>query len=242
MVTLEELRLLDNVKFDILKMVEQLRKHITYKYCRYATLKDHYDNIVLMNDGCYDTGVVKKSLFYFECCYFGDDSLHRSALELLAYLLENYKSEFFICQRIVNNYMHKRNRLRKFITKMLENDCIYLTCTFTDDVLDNTSADTRRVYIRRFLGKFKTNAVANIDFGDENEREHYHAIIELPFINHTEYKYGNLDIERVINNGVSQNKLSTYIVKLTYHALKDSTKNKSNLIYIHKKCSATTKS
>ena len=235
MVTLEELQLLDNVKFDILKMVEQLRKHITYKYCRYATFNDDNNNIILMNDVCYDTEIVNRKLFYFECSYFGDESLHRCALELLAYLLENYKVEFFICQRIVNNYMHKRTRLRKFITEMLKNDCLYLTCTFTEDVLNNTSVDTRRVYIRRFLSKFKTNAVANIDFGDKKEREHYHAIIELPFINHTDYKYGNLDFERVTNNGVSQNKLSTYITKLTYHALKDSTKNKSSLIYIHKK-------
>lgn len=236
MVTLEELQLLDNVKFDILKMVEQLRKHITYKYCRHATPEDNPLNCVYMKNGFKSANILLTyTYFYVECSYFGDDSLHRPALELLAYLLENYKAEFLICQRIVNNYMHKRTRLRKFITEMLKKDCLYLTCTFTEDVLNNTSADTRRVYIRRFLSKFKTNAVANIDFGDEKEREHYHAIIELPFINHTEYKYGNLHIERVVNNGVSQNKLSTYITKLTYHALKVSTKNKSSLIYIHKK-------
>lgn len=54
----------------------------------------------------------------------------------------------------------------------------FLTLTFNDSFFDRgTSEDTRRKYIRRFLKEQCQEYVANVDYGDKNGREHFHAIV-----------------------------------------------------------------
>lgn len=115
-------------------------------------------------------------------------------------------------------------RLKQRITYMLENgSCQFLTLTFTDDVLAKTSEDTRRQYVRRFLSSFSNEFVANIDFGKENGREHYHALIMTDKrIKYTDWKCGNCDGQRVYNNNTTA--MAKYISKLTNHAIKETTK------------------
>lgn len=114
-------------------------------------------------------------------------------------------------------------RLKNRISSLLEQPCLFLTLTFTDEVLANTSKDTRRQYVRRYLQQFGSY-VGNIDYGKEHDREHYHAILQYDGkLDHNEWqeKCGNIDFQRVKNpNSVA---MSKYISKLTNHAIKETT-------------------
>lgn len=117
----------------------------------------------------------------------------------------------------------KRNRLSCRIAKMLKNPCVFLTFTFRDDVLDSTSEETRRKYVIRALKQMASVYVANIDYGAKNEREHYHAIVQVDSVSNKLWSYGALNFEK-IRSSSDDKILAKYIVKLTNHAIKETTK------------------
>lgn len=146
--------------------------------------------------------------------------------------------------RKINKAQYLRSkRLKDRITDMLtKGHCIFATFNFNDDVLNNTTQDTRRQYVRRYLKGFNCLYVANIDFGSDKEyidrhgntrkgtsREHYHALIcidKLPM----NWQYGFQYLEHVRLSSKTDVKLSKYISKLTNHAIKETTK-RSCVIY-----------
>ena len=125
--------------------------------------------------------------------------------------------------RLYENYRKRNQRLRKRISNIIDCDSLFLTFTFTDDVLNSTSQDTRQIYVRRFLKSISKNYVANVDFGKENGREHYHAVcLVSEKVDYTSWKYGALNGERVRKNS-SPLALAKYVNKLVYHATKETT-------------------
>lgn len=132
------------------------------------------------------------------------------------------------CQQIDHNKYKRTTRLRKRISDMMANyQCYFITMTFTDEVLANTAEETRRQYVRRTLQRFSTEYVANIDYGTDNGREHYHALTNAPI---ESWGYGFFNVKKVANCETSLTKIPVYITKLTHHALKHTTKG-SRLIY-----------
>lgn len=128
------------------------------------------------------------------------------------------------------NYRNRVKRARKKIETILSlGPCIFLTLTFTDKVLETTSQETRKKYIKRFLHTISSNYVANIDFGKQNGREHYHAIVQTDRVDFTTWHYGAINGKKItfVENPI---KLAKYIVKLANHALKLTTKG-FKLIY-----------
>lgn len=123
----------------------------------------------------------------------------------------------------------RRSRLRKRITAMLYEPCVFLTLTFSDESLSSTSAKTRRTAVQRYLKSCDCAYVGNIDFGSDNGREHYHAVVGAPEVDLTAWKYGFAYAER-INRPRSSERLSRYICKLVNHAVKD-TAGRNALIY-----------
>lgn len=137
-----------------------------------------------------------------------------------------------IYARRANNIIRKRcQRLRSVLEKMFNiGNCIFVTLTFRDDVLDSTSAETRRRYVTRTMKTMSNVYVANIDYGELNEREHYHGIVVSDKIDFTLWDYGWIFAERCIDSQQSIDKLSQYIDKFVNHALKQGTKRR-NVIY-----------
>ncbi len=128
--------------------------------------------------------------------------------------------------RVNDASYHRTKRLKDRIQKMInKGNCLFLTLTFTNDVLDSTNQETRKKYIKRFLKSNSNYYVANIDYGTKNEREHYHAVIVCDKVNHKDWPYGNLDFKRVRTNQDDSNvKMAKYITKLTNHAIKETCK------------------
>lgn len=136
------------------------------------------------------------------------------------------------CHKIDHNKYKRATRLRNRVSSLIKSGQAYfITLTFRDDVLDNTTEDTRRKYVRRFLKEHSSEYVANIDYGKTTEREHYHAITNCNIEN---WPYGFSNSKPIAPNLESETKLPMYITKLTHHALKKTVKG-SSLIYSRKK-------
>lgn len=140
--------------------------------------------------------------------------------------------EWFECERINNAFSNRRKRLSKRINDMLDmGQCLFLTLTFTNDVFKHTTPETRRKYVSRYLKEYTNKYVANIDFGEKNGREHYHAVVLCDKIDISWWQSncGNIDFEKIIINENTCTKLSKYVAKLANHAIKETTKRNALL-------------
>lgn len=134
--------------------------------------------------------------------------------------LENWEE----ARRINHASRARIQRLKRRISAMLKNgECLFLTLTFTDEVLRKTTEDTRRQAVRRYLKSFGVPYVANIDYGKKNGREHYHAVIQTEHVDYSAYTYGAINGEK-IHSAEDYVKLSKYVAKLTNHAIKQTNK------------------
>ena len=172
--------------------------------------------------------------------------------ELSSFLYHKYDFDTIeLAIKAKNAHYQKISRLKKRIAYILTNapTSYFVTLTFSDEVLQSTSEQTRREYVRKFL---KANAngshyVANIDYGAKNGREHYHAVTNFPC---NAWKYGHQSSKAIMLYAplsakyddlpeeewkqkafeTTQKRLSKYTAKLGFHAIKETTKDAS-LIY-----------
>ena len=141
--------------------------------------------------------------------------------------------------RLLNSNNKRRVRCYDKIIWLFDNyDVVFFgTLTFKDQVLNNTTSETRRRYVSRYLKSISDCYVANIDFGDKeknpesNEREHYHCLLAIDK-EPSSWPYGFSKFKKVILKDDSATCLSKYIVKLSRHALKQTSNGKApRLIY-----------
>ena len=154
----------------------------------------------------------------------------------LAYTLEKkYPEDWKECIRIIHAHSERVSRLKDFIWDMVFNaDCLFLTFTFKDEAMNNTSDATRRQAVRRYLTELNVPYVANIDFGAKKHREHYHAVVGIDKVDYHLWKYGALNGLHIRNDikvdedgsitSETLEKLARYVAKLTNHAIKETTK------------------
>ena len=140
--------------------------------------------------------------------------------------------------KVANNLNHasyKRvARLKERIREAVESGSAYfLTITFNNETLSKTNEKTRRLYITRWLKSLTPFYVANIDYGEKNGREHYHAVITSDKRPPKTWSYGFIDILKVKTTETDTKRISKYISKLTNHAIKHTTKGK-RIIYSRK--------
>lgn len=139
-------------------------------------------------------------------------------------------------ESINNTRYHRIKKVKEKINDIVSSGrAIFLTITFSPHTMDITSEDTRRRYVSRFLKETCYCYVANQDFGEKNDREHYHAVVygKNGSVNLKKWIYGRIDAERVRNTKNDLGALARYVTKLTNHAVKDSASTK-RLIYSRK--------
>lgn len=174
-----------------------------------------------INDGIYNSIV------------FNEDIL--TSQELQDYCIKNNLEKEYKETIKINHASYKRTtRLKHRIEKMLLSGiCYFITLTFNDNVLNNTTAETRKKYVKNYLKEQSNVYVANIDFGSKNGREHYHSLL-IPLNNKIQpslwHKNGAINIKKVKANTTNPIKLAKYIAKLTNHAVKETTK-RTSIIY-----------
>ena len=138
----------------------------------------------------------------------------------------------------IRRYNTKR-RWKKYLQGMIQPyEYLYLvSLTFTDDVLNSTSAETRKKYIQRFLNDNTVDFFACADFGEEMGREHYHAICRIsnkqfvPYLRGKtifyevypfDYPYGFISIREISLNPQDAEKSLFYAFKSSLYAFKSS--------------------
>lgn len=195
--------------------------------------KPNYDlKAHVLNIGLYkDYRKIQKAYYNH---YFSANIANSYPIDVAIMLESMYRSEneeyWKECQRIYTATKCRKKRLNKRIGLMLQKPCIFVTLTFSEKTLTNTSEETRHSYVKRYLKEHANCYVANIDYGRAKEREHYHALIQLENLNCTDWhKYGGIKVERV-RSANDYKRLSTYIAKLTNHAMKE-TANRARIIY-----------
>lgn len=160
---------------------------------------------------------------------------------------------YLICERIYFNSRARAHRLFKKICAMFDGyeKVYFVTLTFSDGYLydgdgrQRNTSETRRQMIRRFLKQSCSVYVANKDFGEENNREHYHAICagfydpSILILSHDNngahtslagYDAGFANWERVGKDSSDARKIAKYISKLQNHAVKE-TASKERMIF-----------
>lgn len=146
------------------------------------------------------------------------------------------EAETKACEQMRNNATRQTKKIEdhvKFLMKQENTELYFMTFTFNEETLEKTTSDTRRQKIRRLL-KPCNDYILNIDYGTQNEREHYHAIVSLNQGTYTKtgqgrktkidlfnaYDYGFYSAEPIGKTEKDREKLSKYITKLTLHSVK----------------------
>lgn len=145
--------------------------------------------------------------------------------------------------KVEDSNRHKDWRLKRRIEKLFScGPCYFLTLTFDDRKLekigisltDISKENTKKLerYCREYLKKIGPYC-ANIDFGKQNERLHFHAVvlsyerIECGPENEWFKKFGAIKVEQIRKGKDDSFKLAKYINKLTNHAIKETVRNNS---------------
>jgi len=125
---------------------------------------------------------------------------------------------------------HKRaiwkmqHRIKERIKFMLTSDesAFFLTLTFDDSNLPSTEEETKtQDYIIKFMQDNNATAyVANTDYGKDNGRFHWHAVVQANNdMQHETWSYGAIHFQR-IKPGSLAIMLTRYLIKLQRHATK----------------------
>lgn len=128
---------------------------------------------------------------------------------------------------------NKSSRIKKRILYLLVHYNYVYFCTFTfNDKYINCCDKTKRNLIKKSLNSFSSDIkyILNVDYGDLNERQHYHGIIATNnssnLKDHLSFVYPSFSwTERIVTDKKSISKLSKYVNKLSNHCIKSSTHN-----------------
>lgn len=168
--------------------------------------------------------------------YKGDPTLKEEFLDCFG------EDVYHVCglNQVSRSRKAKRCRI-KVGRQILNGKAYFLTLTFKNEVLARTTEETRRQYVRKALKGISDTYVANIDYGKNTEREHYHAIVEplpghlatwkngkrfyqdMPDLRSWIKDYGFVTIEKIGSTEDDMKKVAKYTAKLSAHALKEST-------------------
>lgn len=160
------------------------------------------------------------------------------ALEMLEHILWHsypivyldYEISQRQAQRAVNARKASKRRVNKYIKNMsvCYDACYFVTLTFTDSVLESANERTRHRYVTRWLFENAHDYIGNVDYGHQNNREHYHAVVAFKSSDElVQWPYGFMNVKLIgstapcLSDGAHAQRLSGYILKLSNHAGKE---------------------
>lgn len=219
----------------------------------------------VLSDGSYERYVAYRRASFFadkERLTLGEvsDTTQNTLDEKMVDCAEFTELELIECERLYTNNRNRAKRLRRRIEKWSKYGYVYfVTLTFKDAVFDDTSEIWRRKLVGYYLKGLGAMYCANIDYGGQFGREHYHAIICVEKALQGEYqehkgnvlyncvefsewneKRGYTCIQGPIlatNDDDNKNplKIAKYTAKASNHALKETTRQ-HRLIYSRGSC------
>lgn len=190
----------------------------------------------VIENGIYSKYAMARRVSYLQSQ--GEETPFDNLNDFECFLSREYGERWFDivneCERIGNTSRQRIKRLKERVSALLsKGDCLFLTMTFNDNVLENTDKKTREKLVLDYLKSQSGDFIANIDFGKVNDREHYHAVIRCDKVDYTLWhKNGAVKGQKVALKGKCGYNIARYIDKLSLHALKDTT-FRNRLLYSH---------
>jgi hypothetical protein len=137
-------------------------------------------------------------------------------------LIENVYDE--VLDRHKRAIWKMQHRIKNRIDYMLTSNepAFFITLTFSDKFLPTLDEQFKTIdYVNDFMKLNNvTSFVANNDFGGENGRFHWHAVVQSQNdLSHVFWKYGAINFKRIPKTSLPL-KLSRYLIKLQRHAVK----------------------
>ena len=183
----------------------------------------------LITSGVYQLFLDTKKQFYLLKLDYNNEKTYLEIIPDIDIIKECFKIYRANRQRKYNNW----NEICKWYYAM-ENipsykkyKLVFGTLTFNDKTLSNTSERTRTRYVTKFLSDNTFHYIANIDFGEKNNREHYHFIAMVKNnIDMSKWSYGGNKIKNVPLSKKDVKSVKNYLLKLNNHSYKESTKQK----------------
>lgn len=152
-------------------------------------------------------------------------------IQALCQLLDEHFTEVeeIACGQLNAARRNRALRLRKYIEAMrLAFPKIYfVTLTFSDEFIDSKD-ETKRDHVKRCLHKYSPYYIANVDYGKQFGRLHYHCIT-TEFIKPKMWKFGSVKTKLIKDTPTDRVKVSKYAVKYSNHALKETNKTQKCL-------------
>lgn len=179
-----------------------------------------------------DNGLLEESKKLFSCIRNKSDFVNFTTGEiemdydtaLNIWWFYKYSKDFQDCLKIIHADNRRYNRLLSRILFFMNcGSCLFITLTFTDDVLENTTQETRRKYVRRFIKENSSMYIANIDYGAKTNREHYHGVIvksDPKFID--KWQYGYSSAKFICDRKDDKDRIARYMLKIANHFVKSS--------------------
>lgn len=164
--------------------------------------------------------------------YRGDSAKNNALNQIVWFSLPavypEWNAEAHEMTKAMENRKQAKKRTKRYLQGMYDsyNSLFFVTLTFNDECLKGTNEKTRHSYVSRFLNANFRDYYANVDYGTQNEREHYHAVVsdEITKQARIEWsRYGNVNFKRMRGSRNDVNRVGTYMRKLTNHANKLST-------------------
>lgn len=185
-----------------------------------------------------------------------EEEKSKNKSELIYELIKKYGIEFTLREinayiQINNNKRQKSCRLKNHISYYMQKEynMVFATFTFNEDTIKKDKK-YRKETITRTLNKNINiiDYIGNVDYGEENGREHYHYILilkkdfepktkintiiskkirkfnEVTNLN-IEYKYGFTTYELIGKKDKDRDKIKNYITKITLHGMKQKERN-----------------
>lgn len=138
-------------------------------------------------------------------------------------IFDNFWTEWSSVAKAKNAKKKQKQRVYARLATMAEcyDGMLFITLTFSDDVLNNTSHSTRKKYVLRFLEGAR-DYVGNVDYGKKNGREHYHIVTDSnETIKNADWNYGFSNKKTVHVGRNSQIAIGKYISKTANHSGKE---------------------
>lgn len=183
----------------------------------------------LITSGVYQLFLDTKKQFYLLNLDYNNEQNYLSIIPDIDAIKECFKIYRANRQRKYNNW----NEICKwyYAIKNLKTHkkykLVFGTLTFNDKTLKNTSERTRTRYITKFLSENTFHYIANIDFGEKNNREHYHFIAMIKEnIDLKKWSYGGNKIQNIPLKKKDIKSTKNYLLKLNNHSYKSSTRQK----------------
>lgn len=159
-----------------------------------------------------------------------------------------YDSDSFeLCRKFYLARQAKQRRLFKRISKFFNRGfAFFVTLTFDNYYLHALSFYSKREAVTSFFRSLNAFYIANVDYGKQNDRIHYHAFVVLEsvpdnvvvkkignriFYNISGWRYGFSSFAIINGSDTDIKRVSRYINKLVNHAVKDSA---DKIIYCRK--------